>query len=43
MNLHKELRISVDQAATLGEKALRWEMKCERLKSRLKELETNIG
>lgn len=43
MNLHKELRISVDQAATLGEKALRWEMKCERLKSRLRELEANIG
>ncbi|XP_060598856.1 chromosome-associated kinesin KIF4-like [Ruditapes philippinarum] len=43
INLHKELRISVDQAATMGEKALRWEMKCERLKSRLKELESNIG
>ncbi|XP_045202855.1 chromosome-associated kinesin KIF4-like [Mercenaria mercenaria] len=42
-NLHKELRISVDQAATMGEKALRWEMKCERLKSRLQELESNIG
>ncbi|KAH3833792.1 hypothetical protein DPMN_107108 [Dreissena polymorpha] len=42
-SLSQELQSSVDQAASASERAIRWEMKCERLRERLKELEQNIG
>ena len=42
-SLTKELQSSVDQAASASERAIKWEMKCERLRNRLKDLETNIG
>jgi len=42
-SLSKELQNSVDQAVSASERAVRWEMKCERLKQRLKELEESVG
>ena len=42
-SLTKQLEASVDQAAGLCEKAIKLEMKCDRLKSRLHDFETGVG
>ncbi|XP_052792482.1 chromosome-associated kinesin KIF4-like [Mya arenaria] len=41
--LSKEFQNTLDQAVTASERAVRMELKCERLRERLKELEQSIG